>query len=306
MKMYRLYRDWLDLHDENEVPVKLSYYRCIVRGFHLGFKPPNTDACCKCDRFKVMKQQAKSKEEAARVQDVWDKHMELTNKGLATMACLEKDNNPEVRCICLGLQQTQPVPRLSTSVAYYKRKLWLYNLCIHDLKKNESKFYLWDEMNGGRGSAEIVSCMSKWIDEELKKGSFTTLKVVSDGGQNKNINMILFYLREIHSKRLQFITHTYLMAGHSYMACDRAFGNTEKQILRTGDIYDFQGYARAIKLTVVKKYPVIPITHNDFLNIDVLQKQVTTRKPQAPHNFQDARTTNVTCRYGERGRERDP
>ena len=37
--------------------------------------------------------------------------------------------------ICMDLQQTQPVPRLSIGPAYYKRKLSLYTFCIYDLKK---------------------------------------------------------------------------------------------------------------------------------------------------------------------------
>lgn len=148
-KMYRLYREWLDQVDENEEPVKLSYYRKVLRGFRLGFKPPSTDTCSQCDHIEVSKKKAKDEEERTRIQKEWEEHMELARKGLATLSHLKDDNDPQVRCICLHLQQTLPVPCLSTSVAYYKRKLWLYNLCIHDLKTNESKFYLWDEMNGG-------------------------------------------------------------------------------------------------------------------------------------------------------------
>lgn len=76
------------------------------------------------------------------------------------------DNN--VRGICIDFQQTLPLPRLSTSVAYYKRKLWVYNLCIHNIKTNTSKFYVWDEATGGRGSDEIASCIKLWIDEKLE------------------------------------------------------------------------------------------------------------------------------------------
>ena len=160
-KMYRLYKEWLDACDEDEIPVKLSYYRIVFNGFHLGFKPPSTDTCLKCDNFKVKKSTAKDAEVVSCIQEEWDAHLELARKGMATMAAMEKDDDPDTRCICVGLQQTLPVPRLSTSFAYYKRKLWIYNFCIHDLKNNVSKFYLWDKINGRRGSVEIASCIAR-------------------------------------------------------------------------------------------------------------------------------------------------
>ena len=69
----------------------------------------------------------------------------------------------------------------------------------------------------GRGSIEIALCLLKWIDSEFAKGEqFNKLKIVSDncGGQNKNINMILMYLREIHSGRFTEIDHYYLLPGN--------------------------------------------------------------------------------------------
>ena len=300
-KMYRLYREWLYDLDVTQKPVKLDYYRRVFRGFRIGFKPPSTDTCSKCDRLKVQLDGCQDTITKQRLQDELDDHLRLAREGMAVLSDLAKDDDPDTRCICLDLQQTLPLPRLSTSVAYYKRKLWVYNLCIHDLKKNESKFYLWDETNGGRGSAEIASCLDKWIEAEYREADFSTLKVVSDNcsGQNKNLNIILFYLREIHSKRLQSITHNYLVPGHSYMACDRAFGNIEKHIRKVGCIYDFQGYVKAITLSVVSMYKVIAMRHTDFLNFDLLQKQVTVRKPKAPFSFQDARSFELRLKYPE-------
>ena len=300
-KMYRLYREWLYDLDVTHRPVKLDYYRRVFRGFSIGFKPPSTDTCSTCDRLKILLDACQDTVMKQRIQFELDDHMKFAKEGLAVLSDLANDDDPDTRCICIDLQQTLPLPRLTTSVAYYKRKLWVYNLCIHDLKKNKSKFYVWDETNGGRGSAEIASCLSKWIEAEYNKEDFSTLKVVSDncGGQNKNLNLILFYLREIHSKRLQWITHTYLVPGHSYMACDRAFGHIEKHIRKVGCIYDFQGYVKAITLSVVNTYKVITMDRTDFLNFDLQQKQVTVRKPKAPYSFQDARSFELRLDYPE-------
>ena len=40
------------------------------------------------------------------------------------------------------VQPTMPVPKLAVGTAYYIRKLWLYNFCVHDLKENVSYKYL--------------------------------------------------------------------------------------------------------------------------------------------------------------------
>ena len=300
-RMHRLYREWLDEYDESENAVKLSYYRTVLRGFRLGFRPPNTDTCAKCDRFKVLIEAADDEDKKARLMAELKAHEDFASEGQAAMAALMSDDDPDVRAICLDLEQTLPVPRLSTSIAYYKRKMWVYNLCIHNLKTNESKFYLWDEMNGGRGSSEIVSCLSRWLDEEFSHGEFSTLKVFSDncGGQNKNINVILFYLREIHSQRLKTINHTYLLPGHSAMQCDRAFGNIEKNIRLIGNIYDFTGYSKAIKLAVHDKYTVIAMKKQHFLDADVLQPAIVHRKPLPPYSFQDARRFELRDTFPE-------
>lgn len=92
-----------------------------------------------------------------------------------------------------------------------------------------------------------------WVEEEFAKGEFSKLIVISDncGGQNKNINVILRYLYQIHSRRLQYFDHYNLVPGH--MACDRAFGVIEKAIRAEGEIYDVDHYCTVIRDAVHKK-----------------------------------------------------
>ena len=161
----------------------------------------------------------------------------------------------------------------------------MYNLCIHDLKANKSKFYVWDKVNEGWGSVEIVACLNRWIEEEYARAPFHKLKVVTDnsGGQNKNINVILYYLKQIHDGKLKIIEHLFLVPGHSYMPCDRAFGNIEKCVRVTGEIYDFEGYCRAIRNAIAAWYTVIVMQRNEFLDVEKLQKLITVRRPRPPY-----------------------
>lgn len=89
------------------------------------------------------------------------------------------------------------------------------------------------------------------------------------------------YLRELHAGRLREIDHCYLVPGHSYMTCDRAFGNIENYIRAPGDIYDFKGYCSAIAASVTERQEVVVMRRDDFLDFEVLQK-VTVHRPSQP------------------------
>lgn len=168
----------------------------------------------------------------------------MARRGQHILKELAANDDSDCLIIRFDLQQTLTVPRISTNIADYKRKLWMYNLCIHDLKANKSKFYVWDEVSRGRGSVEIVAYLNRWMEEEYARAPFHKLKVVTGncGGQNKNINVILCYLKQIHDGKFKIIEHLFLVPDHSYMPCDWAFGNIEKCVRVTGELYDFEGY----------------------------------------------------------------
>ncbi|MPC67981.1 hypothetical protein E2C01_062170 [Portunus trituberculatus] len=164
---------------------------------------------------------------------------------------------------------TYSLPQYRSGTAYYKRKLWTYNFCVHDLKKKISTMYVWYETQAKRGSIEVASCIKKWVDEE--KGKFDKLVVVSDNcaGRNKNINLVLYYLRELNVSRLVSIDHFYLISGQSYMDCDQAFGVIEKKIRRTGNVYT-PDYCNLNHTSVANNYPVVRMKQEDFLDFSVL------------------------------------
>ena len=144
------------------------------------------------------------------------------------MNAAKEDTDDNWLCICMDLQQTMPCPRLAVGLAYYKRKMWLYNFCIHNLKTAESYMFVWEENVAARGSNEIASCLHKWLELYVlsKPNPPKNLKIFADncGGQNKNIVMMLAAMREVHAGNFERIEFTYLVSGHSYMACDRSLG----------------------------------------------------------------------------------
>ena len=76
-----------------------------------------------------------------------------------------------------------------------------------------------------------------------------------------------------------------------------AFGNIEKSVRATGDIHDFCGYCAAIKASVVERQTVYVMRQQDFFSLDVLQKEITLRRPQAPYGFQDARRFSLKSQF---------
>jgi len=55
-----------------------------------------------------------------------------------------------VHFVTSDLQKTLPLPKLSTSTAFYLRQMWLYNLGVHLVSDKESRgyFQIWTEIEG--------------------------------------------------------------------------------------------------------------------------------------------------------------
>ncbi|KAK4326821.1 hypothetical protein Pmani_002678 [Petrolisthes manimaculis] len=105
-KMFFLYKEWLFDTNEEEEPVKFSYYKKVVRRYRLGFKPPNTDTCSKCDRYEVSKKDASTEEEAVRIQADWDDHLRFAKEGMKAMKKLQEDDDPNTRYHVIALKNT--------------------------------------------------------------------------------------------------------------------------------------------------------------------------------------------------------
>lgn len=104
---------------------------------------------------------------------------------------------------------------------FFKRKMWTYNLGIHNIKTGKASLFLWNEPEGKRGSSDFASCLEKYIQANVGQ-EVKTLVLFSDnsGGQNKNLNLVLCLLRYIHSGRFDSIEHYFMILGHSFLPCD--------------------------------------------------------------------------------------
>lgn len=111
---------------------------------------------------------------------------------------IRRDDN--LAAIAMDLQQTLPTPRLSSGAQCFNRKQWSYNFGVHDLKSGQAYFYVWNETQVKRGSSEIISCLLHYV-ANIVSDSIRKFMIFSDNcsGQNKNLNVVLLYLRLIQS-----------------------------------------------------------------------------------------------------------
>jgi len=105
-KMYNLYKNECDKN--NILPVSsASYRKLFTEEFNLGFGSPRTDTCTTCDKSSDGCQEHKQKADYA---------FDVQKKDRLTAA--SSDN---VQYITFDLQKSLPLPKLSTSTAFYLR-----------------------------------------------------------------------------------------------------------------------------------------------------------------------------------------
>lgn len=310
--LFIAFQDFLEEKGLNRDSITERRFTDKVKEYKISIHPPRSDTCAVCDEFKMKLQELSKDKDQDKITELTIKKNEHQVNALVGRKFIDiykKDTNPGIAAIAVDLQQTLPTPKLTVSAQYYRCKLWTYNLGIHDLKTNHPYFYVWHEAEAKRGSIEVASCINHFVknylgDEVLK------LVVFSDNcaGQNKNINLVLSYLRLVHTDRFSSVHHYFLETGHSYLPCDRDFGVLEKH-LRSKEVFTTDHYIECMK-ACRKKDPatVVRMTSDDFLNFSVLQKFIN-KGGQTAAGFRSARriiasndfTQGVTvCRgYGD-------
>lgn len=64
---------------------------------------------------------------------------------------LAKENDT-ARCYSFDMQLCLPTTFLNTSVSFYKRQLWTFNLTMHETSSKVFTCYMGNETEGGRGA----------------------------------------------------------------------------------------------------------------------------------------------------------
>ena len=188
----------------------------------------------------------------------------------------EKCREPGSRLLCFtfDLEKTQPIPYLNTSVAFYKRQMWLYNLGVNTRHDKKGYMLLWQEIEGKRGSCEIASSLFTFL-QKTHLENYDEIHTFSDccGGQNRNKNIVAFFMYICMSTNIQSWTHTFLESGHSYLPNDTDFGKIESVKKKNVGIYTLSDWTSIIQMC---KFNVIHMK-DKFLDVSKLQQFFTFR-----------------------------
>lgn len=198
LNISRLYREYKIVcqFEKRKIVSEWKFRDVFNTDFNLGFKPRKTDTCRKCDKFNAGIQSERTHTlKKDLLQHEKEFHLQIKdaiqNKFIETLNFVRAPSN-NAEMFTFDLQRSLEVPSLSTSEAFYRRQLWVYNLCIYDEKRGEAYMYLWNESVASRGSQEVSSCLLKHFANYVPSETETII-LYSDacGGQNRNIKTTL-------------------------------------------------------------------------------------------------------------------
>ncbi|KAE9534103.1 hypothetical protein AGLY_008839 [Aphis glycines] len=283
-KMYELY-----MGDKNIKPnVTYDFYRNhFLTNFNLSFGYPRSDTCQKCDKLQnfittAVDETSKKNFETEKKLHIMKADVFYADIKQKTLEAKIDTNKLEV--LEFDYQQNLPLPHIPCGDVFYKRQLWVYNLCITSGRSGKSYFFLYDEATGRKGQNEVISFLyhyfSKIMDSQVE-----TVFIFTDNcsAQNKN-NALVQYLYTLAMGNifgLKKIVHRYLEPGHSFLPCDRAFGLIEKKRRKLERVFLPEEYKNLIT-TTCKKFSVVPVHQDMILNYadhtkNFFKKNVTNR-----------------------------
>lgn len=270
-KMYELYRLI------TTEPVGRTTYEKEFKTTNLRFKVPKADTCHKCDTFKMRINMENNQETKMFLITEHDKHVQNADNAYSSKRQDKEISklDPTSVCIAFDLQQCLPTPFLETSVAFYKRLYWTYNLTTHDLASGQASCYLWHEAIAHRGGNEIASCVYKDLMQLPDTVRVVTLYSDSCAGQNKNSHLSsMFFCLLTKKTSLNEINHKFLEPGHTHMECDTDHSLIEKQKKKSEiTVAHPRDWATLISCTNKRKpFHVHEMKQNEFWNFAKIVK----------------------------------
>lgn len=275
-RMYDEYKKWLPQHKH---AVSRFVYQKVFHSLGIKIKQPHKDTCALCDKYKLRLQAAPD----AQLQEELSKELDL-HQTEAENAYETKRLDKEISLVdntkhmyTFDLQQCLPTPDIGTSVAFYKRQLWTFNLTLHRCSDKQATCFMWHEAVAARGANQIASCLYKHftpIDENVKE---ITLFSDTCGGQNKNsILPVMFMLLLKKNPHITHINHKFLVPGHTHMECDGDHSIIEKKKKKYPCPIDHpRDWINLVRLCRSKKpFNVIEMSMSDFFEFSALYKTV--------------------------------
>ena len=166
------------------------------------------------------------------------------------------------------LEKVLTVPYSQAGQLYYLRKLNVFNFTVFEHASKKGFAFVWNECEGKRGSAEIGTCLVKYISTIGPKVVHLIIFSDSCGGQNRNqftAHAVIHGLKQ-NKNELEIVDQKFLVRGHTDMEVDSMHGVIEKSyqvstVMVPDDLHNVIRVARRNN-----PYEIIPMEHSDFIN----------------------------------------
>ncbi|XP_071053409.1 uncharacterized protein [Onthophagus taurus] len=279
-KMYELYVDKCQL--QGKIPCKEKYYyNVFTTKYNLHFKILYKDTCKKCDQWNIALASEKDLSIITKIESERKMHLSQAKKIRNELKNEASQVSENYYACTFDLKKALAFPKLTTSIAYYKRNLYMYNCGVHPINFGPPEMFVWNETEGGRGSQEISIVLYKHLKNNVKNCTEITLYYDTCGGQNRNINLSVQLLKLCNeaSTVAKTINVIFMISGHSYLPNDADFGVIEKNSKHSLLLYGPDDWIKIIKSSRKKTpYKVTELKFNDFLSTKDLLEHITNRK----------------------------
>lgn len=133
-KLYDMYTQQILLIDKVSFPI---FCKVMVQ-YDVSIYRPKADSCQRCDAFNV-KLKCVQEEERSEMIKILNNHQNRAAAVRLDLRNATKDakTNTNLLVFTFDMQKTQPLPAINTSVAFYKRQLWIYNVGINRCHDNQ-------------------------------------------------------------------------------------------------------------------------------------------------------------------------
>ena len=216
-KMHRLYKEWMVEENVGTPAVSFSVYENLFDyKRNLAFHKPKKDVCDRCSAHQNMVKTGKIT--PAEV----EKHEKHISSKIATREERHADTANADRhnlVVSFDLENVFSLPRTTTSSAFYKRKLNLYNLTAVVNRSRKGYCAIWTEAQSGRGGNDIASALLKLLQQiVLDHPETTSMTLWSDSCVPQNRNRMMSYNLQHFvstSSSLSTIAQKFCEPGHS-------------------------------------------------------------------------------------------
>ena len=252
-----------------EGTVGLSTYTKIFKENNFKIHKPKKDQCKICNKYK-----RSNVEEKADLEDAYRMHLENKDKVLVLKEDYKTKGKEDKNLLVFNfdLEAVLYTPCDKVSTIFYLWKLCTYNCTTYELVKKNGYCFIWDESEGKRGSNEISTSLSRYL--EGFKGKEVVMFSDTCGGQNRNqfIAILLLYVVRNHSS-IQSLDYIFMVQGHSHMEVDSMHSAIER---KAGGLQIYDPYGWAVVASIARRDPyfVEQLNHKDMIDLKQLKKDM--------------------------------